>query len=46
MIAAGRFGDTFGHKRMLQIGVALFAAFSVVAAVAPGSGGSSSPGAD
>lgn len=38
VIAAGRFGDTFGHKRMLQIGVALFAAFSVVAAVAPGSG--------
>lgn len=36
VIAAGKFGDTFGRRRMLQIGVALFAGCSVVAAVAPG----------
>ncbi len=35
VIAAGKFGDTFGRRAMLQIGVVLFAVFSVVAAVAP-----------
>jgi MFS family permease len=37
-IAAGKFGDVFGRRRMLQLGILLFAAFSVVAALAPGSG--------
>jgi EmrB/QacA subfamily drug resistance transporter len=36
VIAAGRFGDTFGQRRVLMIGVVLFAAFSIVAALAPG----------
>jgi EmrB/QacA subfamily drug resistance transporter len=34
VIAAGRFGDVFGRRRMLLIGVALFAGFSVVGATA------------
>jgi EmrB/QacA subfamily drug resistance transporter len=38
VIAAGRFGDVYGRRRMLQIGVALFGVFSVVAALAPGVG--------
>ncbi|MFE7408565.1 MFS transporter [Isoptericola sp. NPDC057559] len=36
VIAAGRFGDIFGRRRMLLAGVVLFAAFSVVGALAPG----------
>jgi len=36
VIAAGKFGDIFGQRRILMIGVVLFAAFSVVAALAPG----------
>lgn len=38
VIAAGKFGDVFGRRRMLLLGVLLFAAFSVVAALAPGIG--------
>jgi len=38
VIAAGKFGDVFGRRRMLLLGTLLFAAFSVVAAVAPGIG--------
>ncbi len=34
VIAAGKFGDVFGRRRMLQLGVLLFAACSVVAALA------------
>ena len=36
VIAAGRFGDIFGQRRVLEIGIVLFASFSVVAALAPG----------
>jgi len=36
VIAAGRFGDIFGQRRILMIGIGLFAGFSVVAALAPG----------
>ena len=36
MIAAGRFGDIFGRRGILQLGIALFTVFSVVAALAPG----------
>ncbi|AZG47401.1 MFS transporter [Gordonia insulae] len=38
VIAAGRFGDIFGQRRILQIGILVFAACSVVAALAPGVG--------
>ncbi|SDJ02820.1 drug resistance transporter, EmrB/QacA subfamily [Frankineae bacterium MT45] len=38
VIAAGKFGDIFGRRRMLLLGTVLFAAFSVVGAVANGSG--------
>lgn len=34
VIAAGKFGDVFGRRRMLLIGVALFAGFSVIGATA------------
>jgi len=34
VIAAGKFGDVFGRRRMLLLGVVLFAVFSVVAALA------------
>ena len=34
VIAAGRFGDIFGRRRVLDLGLVLFAAASVVAAVA------------
>ncbi|MFF0816193.1 MFS transporter [Rhodococcus sp. NPDC003318] len=34
VIAAGKFGDVFGRRRMLLLGIVLFAAFSVVAALA------------
>jgi EmrB/QacA subfamily drug resistance transporter len=34
VIAAGKFGDVFGRRRMLLLGVLLFSAFSVVGAVA------------
>lgn len=36
VIAAGRFGDIFGQRRVLRIGVALFGICSVLAALAPG----------
>lgn len=36
VIAAGKFGDVFGRRRILLIGVVLFAVFSVVAALAQG----------
>ncbi|MGW5570461.1 MFS transporter [Nocardia thailandica] len=36
VIAAGKFGDIFGQRRVLQVGVVLFAACSVIAALAPG----------
>src|SRR3954471_11574222 len=35
VIAAGKFGDIFGRRRMLGLGIALFAVFSIVAALAP-----------
>ncbi len=35
VIAAGKFGDVFGRRRMLQLGIMLFALFSLVAALAP-----------
>ena len=35
VIAAGRFGDIFGRRKILDIGLVLFAAASVVAALAP-----------
>ena len=38
VIAAGKFGDVFGRRRMLMLGIVLFAGFSVVAALAPGIG--------
>ena len=38
VIAAGRFGDLFGRRRMLELGVVLFGVFSIVAAVAPSVG--------
>ena len=38
VIAAGKFGDIFGRRRVLGLGVLLFAAFSVVAALAPNVG--------
>ncbi len=38
VIAAGKFGDVFGRRRMLQVGILVFAGFSVVAALAPGPG--------
>lgn len=34
VIASGRFGDTFGRRRILEIGIALFAVFSIVGATA------------
>ncbi len=36
VIAAGRFGDIFGRRRMLDLGLVAFAAASVLAALAPG----------
>jgi MFS family permease len=36
VIAAGKFGDIFGGRRVLMIGIVLFAGFSVVAALAQG----------
>lgn len=38
VIAAGKFGDVFGRRKMLQIGILVFAGFSIVAALAPGAG--------
>jgi EmrB/QacA subfamily drug resistance transporter len=38
VIAAGRFGDIFGHRRMLLLGVVLFAGSSIVPALAQGVG--------
>ena len=35
VIAAGRFGDLFGRRRMLELGIVLFGVFSIVSAVAP-----------
>ncbi len=35
VIAAGRFGDIFGRRRVLDIGLVVFAVASVVAALAP-----------
>jgi MFS family permease len=35
VIAAGKFGDVFGRRRMLELGIVLLAGFSVVAALAP-----------
>ncbi|MFI0789891.1 MFS transporter [Streptomyces lydicus] len=35
VIAAGKFGDLFGRRRMLQVGIVLLAVFSVPAALAP-----------
>jgi EmrB/QacA subfamily drug resistance transporter len=36
VIAAGKFSDVFGRRRVLQLGILLFAGFSVVGAVAQG----------
>jgi EmrB/QacA subfamily drug resistance transporter len=38
VIAAGKFGDVFGRRKMLQIGILVFAACSIVAALAPNAG--------
>ncbi|HKE74050.1 MAG TPA: MFS transporter [Acidimicrobiales bacterium] len=38
VIAAGKFGDVYGRRRMLQLGILVFAAFSIVAAAAQGVG--------
>lgn len=38
VIACGKFADVYGRRRMLQLGLALFTGFSVIAAVAPGVG--------
>ncbi|MFD5393225.1 MFS transporter [Streptomyces sp. NPDC127097] len=38
VIAAGKFGDLFGRRRMLEVGIVLMAAFSVPAALAPHTG--------
>lgn len=38
VIAAGKFGDVFGRRRMLELGIVLVAGFSIVGAVAPGLG--------
>ncbi len=38
VIAAGKFGDVFGRRKMLQIGILVFSAFSIVAALAPNAG--------
>lgn len=35
VVAAGKFGDLFGRRRMLQVGVALLAAVSVLTALSP-----------
>ncbi|WP_068272583.1 MFS transporter [Aldersonia kunmingensis] len=35
VIACGKFADVYGRRRMLQLGLALFTGFSVVAALAP-----------
>ncbi|MGE3287748.1 MAG: MFS transporter [Pseudonocardia sp.] len=35
VIAAGKFGDVFGRRLMLQLGIVLFALCSIVAALAP-----------
>ena len=35
VIAAGRFDDVFGRRRILQLGIVCFTAFSIVAALAP-----------
>ncbi|GIF19986.1 EmrB/QacA subfamily drug resistance transporter [Actinoplanes tereljensis] len=35
VIAAGKFGDIFGRRRMLGLGIVLFAGFSVLCALAP-----------
>jgi EmrB/QacA subfamily drug resistance transporter len=36
VIAAGKFGDVFGRKRMLELGVVLFGLFSIVGGLAHG----------
>jgi EmrB/QacA subfamily drug resistance transporter len=36
VIAAGKFGDVFGRRRMLLLGIVVFAASSIVAALAQG----------
>src|SRR4051795_985506 len=36
VLASGRFGDLFGRRRMLEVGIVLFALFSILAALAPG----------
>ncbi|MDL9937562.1 MFS transporter [Gordonia sp. ABSL1-1] len=36
VVAAGRFGDIFGQRRVLQIGIVVFALSSIVAALASG----------
>ncbi len=38
VIAAGKFGDVFGRRAMLQLGILVFAGCSVVAALAPNAG--------
>jgi MFS family permease len=38
VIAAGKFGDVFGRRKMLQVGILVFAACSIVAALAPNAG--------
>lgn len=38
VIAAGKFGDVFGRRKMLQLGIVLFSAFSIIGALAPSAG--------
>lgn len=38
VIAAGKFGDVYGRKAMLQLGIVVFAVCSIVAALAPNAG--------
>jgi EmrB/QacA subfamily drug resistance transporter len=38
VIAAGKFGDVFGRRKLLQVGILVFAACSIVAALAPNAG--------
>lgn len=38
VIAAGRFGDLFGRRLMLQLGTVVLVCFSVLAALSPGAG--------
>jgi EmrB/QacA subfamily drug resistance transporter len=38
VIAAGKFGDVFGRRRMLEVGIVVFAGFSIIGALAQDQG--------